>query len=286
MGYKKYGIKDIQRRLNAHGFNLKVDGIFGEKTKKAVLDFQYKNKLYADGIVGAITWRALQERPFEKKKIEKLKFVEVECDVWTADLGSKTESGYSRTILREDCVESFIRVRDTLREKGGQMTSSGGRRWLDASVGSNRSKTSNHYLGRAHDLYVNSMGINPENDPYVIENLGNKELNIWARCNENKGVYKELDVITYDLKEHKIKGWFLDLTTLFKENGWEAISPRSSFWRGNKMGAETWHFQMTKNLIPGKSTFGEELLKTYNEKELQKYALWQYRNFRWQKEWF
>lgn len=38
---------------------IKADGQFGEATKKAVADFQSKNGLYADGIVGVNTWAVI-----------------------------------------------------------------------------------------------------------------------------------------------------------------------------------------------------------------------------------
>ncbi|MEA4825782.1 MAG: peptidoglycan-binding domain-containing protein, partial [Clostridium sp.] len=41
------------------GYDLKIDGKFGDKTKAAVVDFQKKNKLSQDGIVGTNTWTAL-----------------------------------------------------------------------------------------------------------------------------------------------------------------------------------------------------------------------------------
>jgi peptidoglycan hydrolase-like protein with peptidoglycan-binding domain len=40
---------------------LTVDGIYGEKTKQAVKDFQKDGKLVQDGIVGKNTWNALTE---------------------------------------------------------------------------------------------------------------------------------------------------------------------------------------------------------------------------------
>ena len=52
--------KLIQEKLNSLGYNCgAVDGIFGNGTKKAVIAFQKKHGLSADGIVGKNTWKAL-----------------------------------------------------------------------------------------------------------------------------------------------------------------------------------------------------------------------------------
>lgn len=50
----------LQRKLNATGAKLDVDGDFGNKTKQAVIQFQIDNNLTADGIVGPKTWGALE----------------------------------------------------------------------------------------------------------------------------------------------------------------------------------------------------------------------------------
>lgn len=49
----------LQKRLNELGYNLEIDGDFGPKTRNAVKDFQGKNALVIDGIVGPKTWWAL-----------------------------------------------------------------------------------------------------------------------------------------------------------------------------------------------------------------------------------
>lgn len=53
--------KLIQERLISLGYNVScgADGIFGNGTKQAVIQFQQDNGLSADGIVGRNTWRAL-----------------------------------------------------------------------------------------------------------------------------------------------------------------------------------------------------------------------------------
>jgi len=52
---------DLQQRLNAKGASpkLAVDGIFGPKTRAAVVQYQKANRLFPDGIVGPKTWKRL-----------------------------------------------------------------------------------------------------------------------------------------------------------------------------------------------------------------------------------
>ncbi len=53
----------LQDALNALGYNAgHLDGIFGHTTKKAVLAFQKKQGLTADGIVGCTTWKLLAKK--------------------------------------------------------------------------------------------------------------------------------------------------------------------------------------------------------------------------------
>lgn len=50
---------DIQAALNRHGYGLAVDGVWGPKSSNALADFQRKNGLNADRIVGPATWDKL-----------------------------------------------------------------------------------------------------------------------------------------------------------------------------------------------------------------------------------
>lgn len=50
----------LQRKLNSTGAKLTIDGDFGNKTKQAVIQFQIDNNLSADGIVGKMTWTAIE----------------------------------------------------------------------------------------------------------------------------------------------------------------------------------------------------------------------------------
>ncbi|TKH17159.1 peptidase M15 [Bacillus wiedmannii] len=53
-------VKQLQEALTRAGFFTdSCDGIFGEKTREALINFQEANKLSADGIAGPMTWEAL-----------------------------------------------------------------------------------------------------------------------------------------------------------------------------------------------------------------------------------
>ena len=52
-------VTELQKLLNQNGYSLTEDGVFGSKTQDAVKDYQQKNNLGVDGIVGTNTWNAL-----------------------------------------------------------------------------------------------------------------------------------------------------------------------------------------------------------------------------------
>ncbi len=53
-------VKDVQKALSRAGFDPgPIDGRVGRKTKAAIKDFQRRNNLKADGIVGERTWARL-----------------------------------------------------------------------------------------------------------------------------------------------------------------------------------------------------------------------------------
>lgn len=59
-GSKGSEVKEVQRRLKMWGYyNGSVDGVFGKGTRSAVIAFQKKNGLTADGVVGKATYQAL-----------------------------------------------------------------------------------------------------------------------------------------------------------------------------------------------------------------------------------
>ena len=52
-------VRSLQYLLRARGASIPVDGTFGPRTKAAVVAFQTKQHLVADGVVGSQTWKAL-----------------------------------------------------------------------------------------------------------------------------------------------------------------------------------------------------------------------------------
>lgn len=56
-------VEALQTLLNKHGDHLIVDGVFGNDTRNAVINFQRRNGLVADGKAGPYTFDKLRENP-------------------------------------------------------------------------------------------------------------------------------------------------------------------------------------------------------------------------------
>lgn len=63
-------VKKLQQTLNQHGYSLTVDGQFGNATKQAVMDYQKKNGLAVDGIVGVNTWGSLNSKANDSSNVK------------------------------------------------------------------------------------------------------------------------------------------------------------------------------------------------------------------------
>jgi len=63
LGDRSSKVKEIQQKLNKFGYKLYEDGYFGRLTYNAVIDFQMRNKITVDGIVGNMTIKKLNMVP-------------------------------------------------------------------------------------------------------------------------------------------------------------------------------------------------------------------------------
>lgn len=60
-GDRDEDVKSLQRALRTVGYDLEIDGIFGRITLECVKSFQATQGLVRDGVVGPLTWAALQK---------------------------------------------------------------------------------------------------------------------------------------------------------------------------------------------------------------------------------
>lgn len=101
VGYGSQGsdVKTLQQMLNSKGYSLDVDGIFGSKTQAAVKDYQQKNNLAVDGIVGTNTWGALTKTASTPQKT-------ITNTQSTAQTATKTTPTYqNKTYQESDAVK-------------------------------------------------------------------------------------------------------------------------------------------------------------------------------------
>lgn len=96
-GSRGTAVTEVQKLLVKHGYDLKVDGIFGAGTEDDVKDFQKSKKLSVDGIVGKSTLAELKKEPAKKptakapkiKAVGKIKIVNVANACYIVDKPSQ-----------------------------------------------------------------------------------------------------------------------------------------------------------------------------------------------------
>jgi len=268
----------------------KPDGIFGQKTEDAVEDFQEASDLLADGIFGKGTMAAYNAKvaptsrfplpvapdPVDAPGPRRNKWVTIRCHI--------AANGLSSTTLRDDAAVSFKALLDDVAALGGKLTSAGGRRPLAKGGGKSQSKTSMHYIGRAHDMAMGAAMQNPLRDSAVVvrESPNNRRWVVWMRTSNPAVPEVTLQGVQCStvngktiLRTVPVTGRFFNFTELAAKHGWTGISARRSFFRGGSYsGAEWWHFQWEQGLVKGQTTFGSELLRLYTAAECKKLRWW------------
>jgi len=310
-------VKLLQEGLAYLGFHPgPLDGIFGSKTGDALADFQTKQRILSDGIFGPSTKRVynsalgsggseyviLLDEPSSSRVVP---VAESDLLSWVRCPADKFEDrgGYTRTTLRSDVAVAYKAFYEEVKSLGGIVTSAGGRRKLSQKSSPSRSKKSMHYVGRAFDMALPTGMQNPAKDPFICcrDTSGNgRKWIVWCKTDNSdvpeitlEGTYvtskKNSRGKRYTvLKTKMVTCRAFNFTEIAKKHGFERISARSSFFRGGSYaGAEWWHFQYEKGLVPAETTFGEELLRVYTMGQAEAFAYWdEAKNCSWQKSWF
>ena len=136
-------IKKIQNRLNELGYNLASDGLAGTNTDNAVKDFQGKNNLTVDGIVGPNTEAKMFSNNLSWDNIKHFKKSEFNC---------KCGCGLNNMHLE------VVKIADEIREhfeKTCIITS--GSRCAKHNKNVGGVANSRHLSGKAIDLYVQGI---------------------------------------------------------------------------------------------------------------------------------
>jgi hypothetical protein len=236
-----------------------------------VRQFQITNGLDADGLPGEqMLWR-LQNDWAESRR---LTIVRVDAD------RHPRSRGFDSFRLRSDIVDRYTTFRATVRAAGGLVTSAGSLRELEAEVTPGRSSTSMHYSGLAFDLATDSGMQDPELDPYIVVQEGER-WRVWCRSQTAPTVV--LNAVAWrngSLDVQPVTANAFDLTALARRNGFSPIGPRRDF-PANYLSAEWWHLQCEEPLVPYISQFGIELLSIdtvgrirYDEPTLSMQPLW------------
>ena len=296
-GSKGTDVKELQKALKELGYNVgTVDGDFGPATSRQVELFQEANDLYQDGIVGKGTLSVMNEQLPEELRFQ----IDGEPDPdetfvklpWTKVQTDQIEGseGYSYFRLRKDAAEAYNALREDVLALGGVITSAGAKRPItDSKRMASRSVKSLHYTGLAFDLALDSGMNNPKKERFVIEEVGDRDWNVWCRTEDESVPVRRLEGYTYNNTKVVVEDRFFSFTELAKKHGFYPIKSRRYFKTGGSyLGAEWWHFQFEKALTPGVSTFGGELLKVYRLSELKsKFEPWEItKNAVWKESWF
>jgi hypothetical protein len=224
---------------------------------------------------------------------------------WVRCPADRYKDGYNNTSLRNDVAEKYNALYQAVHDLGGVITSAGGRRSLDTVANSSsQSKTSLHYIGRAFDMALSSGMNNPSGpDPFVIMPTTNNRWVVWCKSSippndlKNKCIAQGIEggsriVMGAYMANRKMKimsysGIMFNFTALAKKFGFDNIAARQSFTdNGIITGAEWWHFQDVSGLEIGVSTFGQELLRLYDEDEASAFVYWdEVRDAQWGVNW-
>lgn len=250
MAYKtiQYGssgedVKKLQEELNKYGYKLDVDGQFGSKTQSAVKDYQKKNNLAVDGIVGSNTWCSLTgksksasttktksakttkteskqtDRPTYKKS-DTVKKAEKKLNDWEENAPDEYNSKYSDEIesILNDILNrekfTYSLNADPLYEQYRELYTQNGKKAMMDTVGQASALTGG---------YSNSYAVTAGNQAYqeYLNNLNDVALDLRDRAYEQYGdegeklfdditLLRSLDGDDYDKYLNQLERYYKD----------------------------------------------------------------------------
>lgn len=252
MAYKtiQYGssgeeVKKLQKELNKYGYKLDVDGQFGSKTQSAVKDYQKKNNLSVDGIVGNNTWGSLSakskassttknkstktqatkttkkqtERPTYKKS-DTVKKAEKKLNNWEKNAPDEYDSKYSEEIdeILNDILNrekfTYNLNADPLYEQYRELYTQNGKKAMMDTVGQASALTGG---------YSNSYAVTAGSQAYheYLNNLNDVAIDLRDRAYEQYGdegeklfeditLLRSLDGEDYDKYLNELERYYKD----------------------------------------------------------------------------
>ena len=118
-GSRGEDVRELQLRLNEKGnYNLETDGIYGSNTQAAVKDYQQKNGLATDGIVGNQTWSSLDSS--EATPTTKNANTTQQTTTATAQTTQPAYTGYQQS---DTVAQAHQMLQDYMAQKPGEYTS-------------------------------------------------------------------------------------------------------------------------------------------------------------------
>lgn len=163
-----YAVSIIQSKLNDAGLDIGIDGIFGLQTLEGVKDFQERNGLLVDGVVGKITWRELSEADTSTVKTYSLakdgeKYLSKNFQVKEF----KCKDGSDKILIDDRLVILLQKIRDHF---GKPVNINSAYRTPTYNVKIGGAKDSQHIYGIAADIWI--AGISPSKVYAYADSLG------------------------------------------------------------------------------------------------------------------
>lgn len=278
-GNRNLAVFTMQVWLNiSEGLSLAEDGIFGAKTQAALVAYQKRKGQTPDGIFKRATFITLREDMRRalcgpNKPANHLAVVKAD----------KLGGGTAFFNMRADAAVLWNRIRDEVKQYGANLTSVGALRHLKDAQGVGRSKTSLHFAAIAHDFALDSGGINPETDNFVLTIDKDENWTIFARCtDQNAPKFDEVkpirifNPITYQQRNgtgKAVEGKFINVTAIAAKHGFYHVKPHRGWKQSKAITVLEWHHLDTRNtlLMQGFSSFQQEISTIWQPEQIKQY---------------